>query len=386
VNSPACQESQRSGGRRIGQACLPPNRLAVVRHLERRGLADGALLTDERVLVTDVSRRHANYSVTRDGRTGYFVKQATTPERAATLAREAEIYALLRADRRCDGLHPYLPALCDYDPNENVLVLELLPGAVNLREYQLRTRRFSTRAARAVGRALARLHDPRRLDSIDRETVAAFTDPPPGALSLHDPDLSLVVGASAASLELIRLMQSTADIGDHLDQLRAQWRCDGLIHRDIKSDNVVTHLLPHSGRAGHPIMVDWELAGVGDPDWDTGSVFGDYLTTWLHSIPMGAGEPFDTYVQWARFPLPRLQPVMGAFWGSYVQTRGFDRQAAHDRILRAIRYSAARLVQSAFEQSQVSYELGTGAAATLQLSLNILLRPREAGTYLLGVL
>jgi hypothetical protein len=116
-----------------------------------------------------------------------------------------------------------------------------------------------------------------------------------------------------------------------------------------------------------------------------GSVFGDYLNTWLLSIPMGGDDSFDTYLQHARYPLAMMQPAIRAFWASYVQTSGFERVAAHDRLVRAIGYGAARLVQGAFEQSQVSYELGNSAAGAIQLSVNILRRPYEAGVQLLGL-
>jgi hypothetical protein len=380
----ANQSSDRADGQEAADASFMLTPLAVVRHLEQRGIVEGAL-TEGRVLVTEVSRRHVNYRVTTDERTGYFVKHATTPDRIRTLAREGEMYELLFADKRVAGLSRYLPTLRDYDSDNNVLVLDLLPGAVDLREHQLLGRRFSTRAARAIGRALGMLHDPLRLESIDRETAGALVDGPPGSLSLHRPHVALLTEASAASIELIRLIQSSSELCDHLDGLRAQWNEDALIHRDFKWDNVVTHVSALTGRAGHPIIIDWELAGVGDPDWDTGSVFADYLDTWLLSIPMGAGDPFDSYLEHARYPLASMHPAMRAFWDSYVQTRGFDALAARDRLARGIRYAAARLVQSAFEQSQVSYELDSGAAGAIQLSVNILRRPNEAGVHLLGV-
>jgi aminoglycoside phosphotransferase (APT) family kinase protein len=133
------------------------------------------------------------------------------------------------------------------------------------------------------------------------------------------------------------------------------------------------------------IVVDWELAGPGDPDWDAGSMFGDYLNTWLQSIPMGGTDPFDTLLEHARYPLRIMQPAMRAFWEAYIRTRGFDLGTARARLVRATRYAAARLVQSAFEQSQVSAELGSGAVAAIQLSVNILQRPREAQVHLLGM-
>jgi aminoglycoside phosphotransferase (APT) family kinase protein len=347
-------------------------------------MVDGGFLTDHDVVVTEASRRHINYRVSVDNRGGYFIKHADTPDRITALAREAGTYSVLSADDSAPRLL-HLPAMLDYDPERHILVLELLAGAVNAREYQLRARRFSTSFARILGRVLAMLHNACRLRTEDRATSPTSTEEPPGALTLHQPNLALLTEMSAASLDLIRMIQSVRELGEHLDDLQTQWTRDALIHRDVKWDNVVTHISARTARAGHLIMVDWELAGPGDPDWDTGSVFGDYLNTWLQSIPMDGTDPFDTYLECARYPLQMMQPAMRAFWQSYIRTRSFDLETARTRLVRATRYAAARLVQSAFEQSQTSAELGTGAVAAIQLSVNILQRPREAHVHLLGM-
>lgn len=364
----------------------PLTPLAVIHHLQNRGIADGSLVTDGHILVTESSRRHVNYKVTTDDGLGYFVKHAPTIDRITTLAREAKIHAMLSAANGCIGsLNRYLPKLLDYDSRNHILVFELIPGAVNLREYQLRHRWFSKGAARAIGRAVGMLHDEMRLGSIGRGSLEAFRDEPPGALSLHQPYVSFLAETSSASLDLICLIQSSSELCELLDQLRMHWMYNALIHRDLKWDNAVTHISAHTKRAGHPIIVDWELAGVGDADWDIGSIFSDYLNTWLLSIPMGSGGPFDRYLEYARYPLRTMHPAITAFWDSYVRARNFDRDAAYSHFVQAVKYAAARLIQSAFEQSQVSYELGSGAGAAVQLSLNILRRPHEAGIHLLGI-
>lgn len=334
--------------------------------------------------MTEASRRHINYRVSVDGGGGYFIKHADTPERIAALAREADAYAILSADSLTRRLR-HVPTLLDYDSERNILVFELLPGAANARDYQLRGRRFSTTFARILGRVLAMLHNAYGLQTEDRATTLTSAEEPPGALTLHQPHLALLTEASAASLDLIRMIQSVRELGEHLDDLHTQWTRDALIHRDVKWDNVVIHVSARTGRAGRLIVVDWELAGRGDPDWDTGSVFGDYLNTWLQSIPMGGTGPFDAFLEYAHFPLQIMQPAMRTFWEAYIRTCGFDLDTARARLVRATRYAAARLVQSAFEQSQMSAELGAGAAAAIQLSVNILQRPREAHVHLLGM-
>lgn len=65
--------------------------------------------------------------------------------------------------------------------------------------------------------------------------------------------------------------------------------------------------------------------------------------------------------------------------------RGFDRAESAESLLRAVRYGAARLIQTAFEQTQRSAALTGNVVCLLHLSFNILQRPHEAAAQLLGL-
>ena len=80
-----------------------------------------------------------------------------------------------------------------------------------------------------------------------------------------------------------------------------------------------------------------------------------------------------------------MQPAMRSFWQSYVQGMGLDVATSSEWLLRAVKYGAARLVQTAYEQMQMSIHLTGNVVCLLQLSLNILQRPREAMVHLLGL-
>lgn len=103
------------------------------------------------------------------------------------------------------------------------------------------------------------------------------------------------------------------------------------------------------------------------------------------SIPITGEAPPDRFVELARYPLERMQPAMRSFWQSYVQGMGFDPATSGEWLLRAIKYGAARLVQTAYEQMQMSQHLTGNVVCLLQLSLNILQRPQEAMAHLLGL-
>jgi aminoglycoside phosphotransferase (APT) family kinase protein len=182
----------------------------------------------------------------------------------------------------------------------------------------------------------------------------------------------------------LRIIQHFPEFGALLDRLRQDWREECFLHGDVKSSNLLSAPTGKNGRSDLKI-VDWEMAGIGDPCWDVGSVFSDYLSFWLLSVPITGKDPPDRFLELARYPLPKLQPAIRAFWDSYTRTMALDTLAAQQRLDRAVRYCAARLLETAFEESQSAAEPTGNAICLLQLSLNILQRPWQAAIQLLGI-
>ena len=74
-----------------------------------------------------------------------------------------------------------------------------------------------------------------------------------------------------------------------------------------------------------------------------------------------------------------------ALWRAYVRARRLDEDAAARLLDRAVRYAAARLVQSAYEDTQEAGLTTARVARSLQLGREILSSPRAAATDLLGI-
>ncbi len=61
-----------------------------------------------------------------------------------------------------------------------------------------------------------------------------------------------------------------------------------LVNHDMKWDNIA---LQPSGSGFRPVLVDWELAGLGDPAWDLGCLLAE------HRIRSEVSEPLDGAAQ-----------------------------------------------------------------------------------------
>lgn len=334
---------------------------------------------DGTVVVRDASSRNRIFVVDGGDAASFVLKQGTSPGGVASVAHEAAVYELLR--QRGDRITSYLPTVWGYDASGQILILSKVSGDRDLRAHQVRTGQFSRALANSIGDALGALH---------RETAgrvpAALERPTPWVLSIHHPNLSIFRNASSAALDLIRIVQSAPEFGDRLEALRDGWEASCLIHHDVKWDNLIACPIDGRRKATFRLkIIDWEAAQPGDPRWDVGSIFSQYLSLWLFSIPITGRDPPERFPELARFPLGRMQPAIADCWSAYRKRAGIDRSRANEWLLAAVSYAGARLVQTAFEAAQIATHLDSSMALHLQLASNILGRPREAAVHLLGI-
>jgi hypothetical protein len=357
----------------------------VAAYLIDQGLLDPATIVDGELEVVQLARRHAGIQVRVGGRpapgndhVGYFVKHAAMPEREAALAHEAAVYAALRAPA-ASRVKPYLPEFVLYDPDEKLLVLKLVAPARTLREYHASSGRFATAPASGLGEALGALHTTR--------LRGALSSPPalPWVLRVHQPSFGFFCELSAASVQLLSVLQRSDELCGVLDELEADWSQDGFVHNDVRWDNCLVASRGATRRTRRIKLIDWELGNYGDALWDVGAALSQYLAFWLLSIPAGGDVALRELPHLARHPLDRMQPAIRAFWRHYVATRdgeSFDAEAA---LVRATRYAAGHLVQAAIENAQPAPTLSAFGVLCLQLALNIGIEPERAAVQLLGL-
>jgi aminoglycoside phosphotransferase (APT) family kinase protein len=343
--------------------------------LEQRLVTPEQIVGGE-LVVRDLSRRNRNFTVETRCGTSYFLKQGVGVDGESTLCQESETYRFLTT--LGDEFSKYLPRLCAYDAERNALILELVLDAEDLHARQLRSNHFPPDLAAALGRMLGTLH---RLTTVQQPLHSSRKAP--WVCSVHRPHLDIVRESSAASLEVIKIVQSTRGFAECLDQLRAEWSEAALVHYDAKWDNCLVARAWEGGDV--PLkMVDWEAASRGDPGWDIGSVISEFLSAWVHSMAISGSDPPERLTTLAVRPLDRMKPAISSCWEAYVSAAGLNSLQARERLVLAVRYAAARLVQTALESMQNSSRLTSSAVLLLQLSANILQRPLEA-TGLLGL-
>lgn len=356
----------------------------VASYLVGRRLVEAEAVVDGGFACRELARRHRIFSVTCDRAPGFLLKQAYLPERAAALEREAALYERLSGAMAGGALAAAIPRCYGYDRDRGVLVLELVAGGLTLREYHVRGGHFSRLLAARLGRALAAVHG-LVADPEDGGQRAAAAARPPWALAAHEPELGFVRDFSEAAVQVVRMLQGSDELCALLEELRREWRASALVHNDVRWDNCVVSPPPGSRRTTRLRLVDWELAEWGDPRWDLGCALAEYLAFWLLSMPVSGDLPPEGWADLARHPIETMQPAIRSLWRANEEARPVPAEARGPRRIRATRYAAARLIQIAIEQAQLSARPTAFAVLALQLALNVLRHPERAAAQLLGL-
>jgi aminoglycoside phosphotransferase (APT) family kinase protein len=119
------------------------------------------------------------------------------------------------------------------------------------------------------------------------------------------------------------------------------------------------------------LVVDWELADLGDPAWDVGSAVAGWIGAAVRP-PDGAHGTPTRRLDWAC-----ARTAVRALWAGYLGT-GTDGAARAALARRAMRFAGARLLQRAFETLQLRERANPSAADLLHRAGTLLLEPGGA--------
>ncbi|HEU0301603.1 MAG TPA: phosphotransferase, partial [Longimicrobium sp.] len=341
----------------------------IVHHLLARGWLSFDDVLAGAVVLVPMGRLNSTYRLFRGGAPYLFIKQAAPhPDPAACgVAREAAFLALAG---RLPGLAEHVPRLVEHDPERRLLLLELY----DVGETELLP---PPEGAAGLGRALAALHG----HSTDLEPAVAGTATRLTHWTLQVGPKLRMRHQNRGQKELYALLLRNRELVAALSALEGLWEYEGVIHADAKWDNCI--LTPASGEAPPRVrLADWESVRVGDFAWDVAGILQDLWMRWIASMPLSASTLPGS--AGAAVPLEDVARTARAFWDAYRSHAGMDEAGAERRLAKAVRFAAARMVQTASEQSGQLGFVGYSPVALLQFAHNVAARPDEARATLLG--
>jgi len=353
----------------------------LLRHLLARGLVSVDSVVDGDLIVVDASGRNRNFKVIRKHSPSFFVKQIRNwnDQAVAMLQCEAACYWLAKNDPDFIALEPLIPELYDFDQDRQALTTALISDGEDLLEHLRRSGKISTLTAGELGRCFGKFHresDERLLNS---PHCSVFPKQIPWILSSERRNSHPFKELSPATSQLFDHVESST-LSAALDELRNQWRVSTLMHGDMRLENCI--LVHSSTGAPNLKIVDWELADLGDPCWDVGSIVQAFLATHIISIPPREGK-LSLSALLMHSSLTHLQPAIRSFWQSYTGELRNPKESNGIVFERCLNYGAARMVQSAYESMQFTPHLSRNALHLLEVSSDILTKPTRAAEQLL---
>lgn len=355
-------------------------------YLLGRGLIEVRSIIDGDLRIISAARRNRNLRVVVEEGTGYLIKQPLDPAHGGhyTLAAEAAFYAFCQEEEAVAPVRAVLPRLLHFDRDETLLAIELLRDPQPLWAAFAENVEARPAIARAVGAAIGLVHRTFRAPEVQSHPrLPPLSRRLPWALGVHKPTPDLLAELTPANLETLKIIQKEENLSRKLDRLGKLWRVETVIHNDVKSDNV---LFPRQAGGWDEVrLVDWELVQLGDPAWDVAGVLQDFVVFWSSSMPLQGGLTPDQMVDGARWPLPQLQASLRAMWRGYRTAAGLQPDEGNELLARAVRFSAGRMIQTAYEYGAASSQLPPLSVMLLQISSNLLSDPEEGQVRLYGL-
>jgi aminoglycoside phosphotransferase (APT) family kinase protein len=245
-----------------------------VRRLVDAGILDAENVLDGGVSVTDLSRSNEVSLVRVDGQAQAVAKHVSVPvDEIDPFDAELAAYRFLAAEPETSAIAPRLLVAF---PGDRALVLEAIDGAQSLHEAIAASPDSAEPLLAALGRLLAVLHGARCAAS------SGLAPRRPWVLGLAEGRAPAMLAGNAAAASVIDRIARHAGLRAAIAELDRVWVSVAPIHGDVKFDNVLVAGAP----GAHVWLVDWELAGQGDPAWDLAGVVDGLL---LPLLVGGAG-------------------------------------------------------------------------------------------------
>ncbi|MEU7244712.1 phosphotransferase [Streptomyces sparsogenes] len=231
-----------------------------------------------------------------------------------------------------------VPRFVAADPETETLVMEGKTGFISMREFTRNSPVIPVPALVSLASVTAGIHrtpvdritaDPRYAPQLIDFPFASFVTLTPAEL------------ASGPGMDYFDYAAAMQSVDESVARLRDGWGPKSLVHFDLRDDNVL--FKDPDGAQPRVALVDWELAGFGDPMLDVGTVVGQLLIRWLHTV-RGDAASLSRADTWAT-----VRRNVGLFLTAYEHGAALSAEQRDDAFryagLATLMYAAGRLEQ-----------------------------------------
>lgn len=331
----------------------------LVRYMISTGLLSEADISVGKFrMIPDVNERFGLITVECAGKKLYFVKKALNEDGFYYLRREIICLQYLSDS---GVLVANLPRLCASDVTTGIMITECIDPCISLNEAVLHHPELVTQAACESANILSQfnyLSAPKMIPELDGKLPWIF------GLFKRSP-----AWRPPTFQKVLPLIRNHSWFKTELSSAASLWSHSHFIHGDIKWDNF---LLMHVDESMKNMrLIDWELAGIGDPGWDLAGVMNELLMTEAYSQGKTAGDYRDDADLYVLFETVREAAI--GMKDTYAQgvRKNYNRRFVEKLTL----FTAVRLLQSAFEMAVVETVTQSEIAFPIQVAEYMLAYP-----------
>ncbi|MFP1626501.1 phosphotransferase family protein [Streptomyces sp. 5K101] len=281
-HSPAGIASPEGGSTSSPWCGALPNESGPSKARTRSWLASLDLDRGDIVHVQTFAARNSVAMVHFEDGTALFLKQvdpATAVAVGTATGNEETILRLIPEAGVPNFAMSAVPRFVAVDRKTETLIMEGKVGFTSMREVTRNSPEIPVPVLAALASVTAGIHTARADGIITDSRFAPQLIVFPFASFVALTPRELASGPGMDYSDYAAAMQS---VDESVARLRDEWGPKGLVHFDLRDDNI----LLKDADSEHPkvALVDWELAGFGDPMLDVGTIVGQLLIQWLHTL------------------------------------------------------------------------------------------------------
>lgn len=352
---------------------------SLIPYLIGRGLVGSESVVRGDLQIAELERNNRCFKVISRHGPSYFVKQVRLLDESTTagLRREAMVYRLAASNPQFQPLCDLLPRFVAFDERRHAVIVEFLPNSENAHQFHNRAGSYPVEIGRLLGASLGAVHSELGRQFAAQISDAVFQRRPPWILSFHrdqgDGQLS------PANQQLLKLLQGDSEMQQILDRLLTQWQFDGLMHRDLKWNNIL--LVPVESNTLDALslrIIDWELSDLGDCCWDTGMMLQNWWSFQALAAPAGSPIEAEEFVNHDSCGLGAVHSAVREFWSAWISSVDIPARSDSRVVEKCVLYAAARLLQTAYEMLHPASKIGDRELRLFRLSQYVMKNPNIA--------
>lgn len=316
-------------------------------YLLDKGYLDIQSLVSGDYMVVQHQTRNTIFKVLRKNQKGLFVKQLNSfnIHNAYVFQKDATCQQLIKTNPAYQELSPHVPEFLGFDVEKQILVSEYIADSVTFRQ-SFPDGIIPESIVTMLSGLLASYHLCITEELSLNKAIGFLPRQIPWILRLNEmdqPEIQLLYSQSAGINPILTNLLANKEVKEQLTVLKNSWEYKTLIHGDLKWDNILLH---RKADKAHIMLIDWEISDIGDPLWDVSGIFQSFFVDTLQqTLP---GKDLNSFAGIDIQDLSSAFSKIRLFWSAYLErTSGLS--SHHNNTEKTLRYSGARLFQSAIE-------------------------------------